>query len=144
MSRHGEITLSWGDGEYKFRMAYGELRKLQESCDVGPPLMVRRLLPYHPETNPLGDNWRVEYIRETIRIALIGGGQTQADALALVQKFVDQRPLLENRELAFGLIQMGLAGAPDEPLGKAEGEPTKAKSSPTKRSPSPASSELPA
>lgn len=139
MSRHGEIKIPWGDDEHTFRLGYGELRKLQEACDAGPPRIADRLRPYDPLRNPHGDNWRTEDIRETIRLGLIGGGMEQSAALTLIRKFVDEVPLLQNRLIAWAIIQAAVAGVPDEPLGKAPGaakKKTKARSSRTEKSPS--------
>lgn len=120
MSRHGEITFPWGDQEYKFRLGYGELRQLQEACDAGPPRIADRLRPYDPINNPHGDNWRIQDIRETIRLGLIGGGMSSHDALVKVTRFVDNIPLIENRFVAYAIIQAAISGATDEMLGKAE------------------------
>lgn len=138
MSRHGEVTIPWGDQEYKFRLGYGELRQLQEACDAGPPRIADRLRPYDVQLNPHGDNWRIQDIRETIRLGLIGGGMTSHDALVKVIKFVDAVPLIENRFIAYAIIQAAISGATDEMLGKAEGAPKekKARRSRTERSPS--------
>lgn len=136
MSRHGEVALPWGDGEYKFRLGYGELRDLQETCDAGPKRIADRLLPYDPARNPHGDNFRVEDVRETIRLGLMGAGKTQAEALALITKFVDRRPLNENRYIAWAILAAVLVGATDEQVGKAEEPETKATDSPMTKSPS--------
>lgn len=117
MSRHGEVTLPWGDGDYKFRLAYGELRDLQEACDAGPPWIADRLRD---------GNYRVEYIRETMRLALIGGGMSQSDALTKVRLFCEPR-LEENRLIAWAIIRTALEGAADEKLGKAVEAVTKKK-----------------
>lgn len=142
MSRHGEITINWGDGEYTFRLGYGELRQLQEACGVGPVRIAAALRPYDAEKNPHGDSWRVEYIRETIRIGLIGGGMNPHDALSKTDKFV--HPLIQNRFIAWAIIQASIAGTPDEHLGKGVGaKKMKARGSQTTKLPSDLSSETP-
>lgn len=139
MSRHGEVSILWGDGEYKFRLAWGQLRQLQEACDAGPPRIAARLRPYHPESNPHGDNWRVDDIRETIRLGLIGGGKSQGEALGLVMKFVDEVPLEQNIMIAWAIITEAITGTGEEALGKLLGVLMKATDSPTRSSPSPES-----
>jgi hypothetical protein len=142
MSRHGEVTVSCWDGDYTFRLAYGELRELQEATNIGAWRLAERLLP-RSETNPHGGECRVEDVRETIRMGLIGGGKTQNEALDLVRKHVE--PHLEgNRLLAWAVISQGLIGATDEPImGKALGAETKANGSQTEKSPSLNSTALP-
>lgn len=113
MSRSGKITLSWGDGEYIFRLRIGELIELQEKCDAGPAFILERLA-----TN----RWMVNDIRETLRLGLIGGGLKPAQALTLIKRYVDERPLQENIGHAYAIIGAAIVGAEDEPLGKLEGK----------------------
>lgn len=143
MSRHGDITIAWGDGEYTFRLGYGELRQIQEVCRAGPQRIADRLKPYDAKTNPHGDNWFVEDIRETIRIGLIGGGMDSIAALGKVTRFVDSRPLVENRYIAWAILMEAVVGASDEQLGKEVGaKKKKAKGSQTTKLPSQSSSEM--
>lgn len=137
MSRHGEITLPLGDADYKFRLGYDQLRQLQEACDAGPGWIANQLR--------LGVNgpWRVEYVREPIRIGLIGGGMEQGAALTLVRKFVEPH-LADCMLIAWAAINAGLSGATDEDLGKAPGATgKKAKRSQKAKSPSQSSSARP-
>lgn len=109
MSRSADIDLKWADGDHRFRLAIGELRELQEKCDAGPPLILERL-----STN----RWRVEDVRETLRLGLIGGGATPAAALALIERYVDERPdWLTNANAAIGVLGVALVGAPEEAVG---------------------------
>jgi hypothetical protein len=137
MSRHGEITRPLGDADYKFRLGYDQLRQIQEACDAGPGWIANQLR--------LGVNgpWRVEYVREPIRIGLIGGGMEQGAALALVRKFVEPH-LADCMLIAWTIINAGLTGATDESLGKAPGATEKkAKRSRKAKSPSQSSSARP-
>lgn len=125
MSRHGDVTLVWADGEYTFRLAIAQLRELQEKCDAGPLELYRRML--------IG-NWRLDDIRETIRLGLIGGGQVPpAAALKLVIRYVDDRPLLESAEIARVILGVILLPVEDDPLKKADpaGEMTSRENSPS-------------
>ena len=74
MSRNAEVTLAWGDGEYKFRLGIGEVRELQEKTSCGPYFLLGRVD---------GGQWFIDDLRETIRIGLIGGGLEPVKALAL-------------------------------------------------------------
>lgn len=140
MSRHGAITVACWDGEYTFWLAYGHLCDLQEATNAGAWHVAERL----PRTSPIAGECRVEYVRETLRIALIGGGKSQNDALALVRKHVEAH-LEENRLLAWSILTQALIGATDEPImGKASGaEMMKANGSQEEKSPSLNSTALP-
>ncbi|MEQ1901856.1 MAG: gene transfer agent family protein [Devosia sp.] len=109
MSRDGGITLDWADGEHRFRLAWGELRQLQEACDAGPFVILQRL--------QLG-SWKLGDISETIRLGLIGGGATPERALQLVRDYVEARPPLENVKLALGVLAAAVIGPEDERLGE--------------------------
>ncbi len=137
MSPVGKITLEWGDSEYAFRLGHRELYQLQEKCDAGPRRIAARLMLYDPIKNPFGDDYRMDDVRETIRLGLMGGGKTQAEALTLVMRFVDSRPLEENRIIAFKILEPAVWGSKEEPLGKAdEPETMKATGSQTTKTPS--------
>jgi hypothetical protein len=130
MSRHGEITLGWGDGDYRFRLGYGQLRQLQEACDAGPAWIANRLR---------GDQWRVEDVRETLRLGLIGGGMAQGEALDKVRKFVEEdSSYAANCIPAWAVLQAAILGPIDEKsLGKAmRARKVKAERSPREKSPS--------
>lgn len=114
MSRSGKITLNWGDGEHIFRLRIGELIELQEKCDAGPAFILERLAT---------SRWKVQDIRETIRLGLVGGGLEPIKALTLVKRYVDERPLQENVNHAYVIVAAAIVGAEEEPLGKLEGKP---------------------
>jgi len=109
MSRDASILLTWGDGDFKFRLGWGELEELQEKTDAGPYVVLQRL---H------SGNWRVQDISSTIRLALVGGGMKPEDAIKKVRFYVEQRPPMENIPVAVAVLSAGLLGAPDEPLGE--------------------------
>ncbi len=58
-------------------------------------------------------NGLVADIREIIRIALVGGGITPTEALRLVRRYVEERPLTESMPVALSAIEAFLFG-PDE------------------------------
>lgn len=109
MSRDGSIDLDFADGTYHFRLAWGELEKLQEACDAGPYVVLDRLL---------SGRWRVSDISETIRLGLIGGGMEPVKALKLVREYVQSRPPLENLVLAQRVLGAAVVGVPEEEVGK--------------------------
>lgn len=113
MSRDASVTLPFADGDKTFRLAWGELIKLQEACDAGPYVVYRRLM--------MGQ-WKIEDISHTIRLGLIGGGLTPDKALGFVRDYVECRPPLESLALAQGILGVALQGVPDEAPGESEGE----------------------
>ena len=114
MSRDGSITLDWADGSHQFRLAWGELIQLQEVCDAGPLVIYARLG---------SGQWRLNDIREPIRLGLIGGGATPDSALKLVRNYVEARPPLENVALARAIVGAATIGASDEDPGEAPAAP---------------------
>lgn len=122
------VELSWGDGEHVFKLALAQVRELQERCKAGPAEIAERLQ---------SSRWFVDDIRETLRLGLIGGGKTPVEALTLVKRYVDERPLAENIIVANVLIMSVLYGVADDPVGKkeeAEGAATETAVSPSPRS----------
>lgn len=133
MSRDASITLDWADGTFHFRLAWGELAKLQEACGCGPYVVLNRLLD---------SSWRIEDISNVIRLGLIGGGMAPVEALQKVRSWVEARPPMENLATARAVLMAGLMGAPEEAVKKkrkrrASGSTT----SPTEKSASPPSTE---
>ncbi len=131
MDGSGRVTFVWGDGEHTFRLPFKELRELQEKTNCGPEELMHRINT---------GKWRVDDIRETIRLGLIGGGMKPPTAHALCTNYVDGRPLLESKLPAYLILINALAGPEDDPLGKAE---EGAKSETAAKSPSPSTSEQP-
>ncbi len=111
MSRDAALVSDFGDGTYTFRLAWGQLSGLQESCDAGPYVIRDRLYT---------GTWRLNDIRETIRYGLIGGGLTPIAALNLVREYVEGRPPIENLPLALAVLSAGLMGAPEEKVGETQ------------------------
>ena len=137
MSRGGEIVRAWGDADRTFRLGIGEWRKVQETCDVGPGDIAGRLATYAAmrQANPkagflqlLGaggaGSWRVDDIRAPLYWGLIGGGMSPTEAGRLLRDLHDDRPLLENLDLALAVVLASMLGAEDEPVGEPQGEAT--------------------
>lgn len=136
MSRDGSIDLDFADSTYHFRLAWGELGKLQEACDAGPYVVLDRLV---------SGRWRVGDISETIRLGLIGGGLEPAKALKLVRDYVQDRPPLENLVLAQRVLGAAVVGTLEEEVGKkseaASQDGSESPTSPTESSDLPPSTE---
>jgi hypothetical protein len=133
MSRGGDITLTCWDGEHTFRLRIGELRILQEKCDAGPGFILQRLRD---------GSWKVDDIRETLRLGLIGAGIEQQKALELVLEHVDPVPLTQNIVNAHAVVMAAIFGTEEERLGKPEPAKEPRKRESAESSPSPVSMAL--
>ena len=96
------LTTDWADGSHTFLLRVGEIEELQDKCgDVGPAVIFQRLQ---------SGAWKAQDVRETIRLGLIGGGMAPAKALKMVQRYVDERPGMENVHPAAAIIGAWLFG----------------------------------
>ena len=115
----GTVSLAFGDGEYSFRIAFGQFRELQESINkprleigeppLGPMPLLRALLD--------GSAWPHD-VREVIRLGLIGGGMKTDRALVLVKRHVEMVPYFVNMPIARTILQTAMFGPPDDQVGK--------------------------
>jgi len=120
---HGLITKDFADGTYSFRLAYGQWLELQEAVNCGPLELY---------VNLLQRKWRIQNIREIIRVGLIGAGQTPIEALRLVRRYVEERPLMENVQLAIEIVaaSLELPKGVEAPAGEAVAAETEESTSP--------------
>lgn len=133
MSRHGDAVFDWGGELRTFRLALGEIRKLQERTGAGPYELLRRMT---------SGTWRVDDLRETIRLGLEGGGASTSEAGRLVRDYVDPpKPLLENVMVAARILEAALSGAEDEAIPKSTEAEDQPQSFQMESSPSPPSSD---
>jgi hypothetical protein len=109
--RDGQITLTWADGDYVFRLGWGELELLQEACNAGPYVILDRLIE---KTFRIGD------ISHVLRLGLIGGGMAPTAALTLVRAYVESRVPAENLIFAQAVLSAACVGAPEERLGETD------------------------
>lgn len=110
-NRSSTITLPWADGDYTFRLAWGQLIELQEKTNSGPGFLLDQMWQ---------NTWKVQHISEIIRLGLIGGGLTPTEALKMTRNYVESRPPLENLSLAQAILALSLQGAPEEVKGEAK------------------------
>lgn len=113
MSSDGSIDITWADNDYRFRTRLKEWREIQEKCNAGLAEIMERLLR---------GRWRVDDIREPIRIGLIGGGMTPIQALELVKRYVDERPLAESVMVSYAILSAAIVGPPEDTVGKEQAE----------------------
>lgn len=112
--RNGAIIQDFAEGEYAFRLGWSEIIELQDLTDSGPYNLLLRLQ---------NGTWKVEDIAQTIRLALIGGDKSlnPVKAKKLVDRYVKERPVLENMALAQAIIAVALFGGENkEPIEEAK------------------------
>lgn len=98
----GSYRAPFGDGIYTFRLDIGGLRELQEKTDAGPAYLLHRIA---------AGQWRVDDLRETIRIGLVRGGVEPVKALILLERYFDAGPIGQH----VGLASLILSSAIFEP-----------------------------
>jgi hypothetical protein len=131
IERHiARITFDWADDRYAFQLKLGQIRELEEKCNAGLLQILHRLE---------GHVWRLDDVRETIRLGLIGGGTKPDDALKLIRRYVDRQPLFESVVPAKAILSAVLVGVPDDPPKKAEAAKETSQPAETAASPSPPS-----
>lgn len=119
-------TIVWVNGEDQFCLSKaGLIFDLEDKCGAGIAVVFNRLR---------SDCWKLNDVRETIRLGLIGGGRTPVEAMAIVKRHVDDQPLLPLVLVAHAVLEAVMIGVPDDPVGKkkaARRRPPKAEASST-------------
>lgn len=123
MSVNGTVKIDWADGTHDFNVAkFEQAFELEEKCDAGLQEIFERVS--HRK-------WRVNDLRETIRVGLIGAGMEPPKALRLVRRYVEGRPWAESVPVAQVILLAALVGVPgDNDLGKTTAEETESKADP--------------
>lgn len=107
MSRSARFTGVFGDGRHEFALNIGELEELQEKCDAGPEEIMTRVM---------AGTWRVQDIRETLRLGLKGAGLAPDRALVLIERYAGPGHLAGLKPLVISVLGAALIGAPDEDM----------------------------
>lgn len=114
MAINGEIRLDWENGTDKFNVAIiGLMLDLEEKCgNVGLFEIADRLESsmIAGAQGRIAGRARVNDIRETIRIGLIGGGKSADQAAKIVRTHVDTRPLYQSVLLAYSIVAAAIRG----------------------------------
>jgi len=105
--RTSEQTLYFGDGEHKLSLTIPLLEELQENLDLGPLQLLRRTLD---------GTWRVQDVREVIRLGLIGGGMKPLEALKLVERYASEAYIDDAVPVAFSVIAAAISGVDEKGL----------------------------
>lgn len=104
----------FGDGEHTFDLVDKDWALLIElERAVGP------ILPFFGRLRE--GNFKVADLRETIRLALIGGGKSPKDAFRLVGTYFDMNPVGEHLPLAIAITGAAVFGVSDD-TATSEGE----------------------
>jgi hypothetical protein len=126
------VPISWGDGEYLFNVArIGVALELEEKCGAGLSEIMQRLLT---------DRWKINDVRETLRLGLIGGGTKPEDAKKLLRRYFEDTPIGEHVPVARVILMAAILGVPGDPVGKPKTEGTETED--TSASSAPISSDL--
>lgn len=101
-----QIIQPFGDGEYNFALTWDGATEWEEN--TGRSLFgTFKIMAEHQSA-------MVTDVREIIRIALIGGGCSPAQALSLVRRYVECRPLDESLPVALSIVEAFLFGVDDK------------------------------
>lgn len=118
----GEITLNWrGGAETVFCVAQvRSILALEDACGAGIFEIAERLesVARASAEERIGGRAKLNDIRETIRLGLIGGGKSSDEAAKLVRLHVDGYPTLEGVLVAYNIIAAVLRGVPGDDVGK--------------------------
>jgi hypothetical protein len=99
----------FGDAERTFKLTPTLISELERTTSAGIGGLCRRLF--------IGE-FKLLEITETIRLGLIGGGETPQAAAALVATYVADRPLAETYPLAVAILEVLWFGASDPKKGE--------------------------
>lgn len=113
MSRNAKVTAPFGDKAYDFRLGIAELVEHDRLCDAGPEHVLQALFD---------GSWRVPYIRETIRLGLIGGGMDPMTALVMTDTYAGPGSFMGLKSLASNILAAAIMTPPEEPDEASPGE----------------------
>lgn len=109
MNNAGSLETDWADGTYSFRLSFNGVIELEQKCNAPFAEIVERVN---------AGKWAVSDVRETIRLALIGGKMEPVAALNLVRGYVDDMAngLAANAALANVILLGAMYGFQASPL----------------------------
>lgn len=107
---NGDVRLVWGDQEQTFNIAKLKVAlELEEKCGCGVAEIFERIRSHR---------WHILYLRETLRLGLIGGGMAPPEALKTVTRYCDERPWQESVQPALVILMAAMVGVPGDDVGK--------------------------
>lgn len=97
---------------YTFRLGLQQIEELEEKRNLSIFTIFQKLSPELREA-------KLKDYSEVIRIGLIGGGSVKPEqAMVLVDRYVDQRPLDESRDVAYAIVLAALQRVHSDELKK--------------------------
>ncbi|MBZ9999641.1 MULTISPECIES: gene transfer agent family protein [unclassified Mesorhizobium] len=102
----------FGDAIHRFDVHSGGfqfLQELGEKLNEGPMVTFRKLY---------AGAWEVDTIRHVLRLGLVGGGTSPAEANKLMTRYFERSPLGEHAALALSIMAAAIVGrkSEDEPV----------------------------
>jgi len=98
------IEIPFGDKKYTFELKWDGIVEWEETFNKGMIGAFSEMVERR--------TGRASEVREIIRIGLIGGGMKPTDALRLVGRYVENRPLSESVPIALEVAEAALFGVP--------------------------------
>lgn len=97
-------TAFLGDGEKSFRLTAPMVLELERQLGAGIGAIFKRLI---------ASEFNHRDLVETIRLALIGGGNEPEEATALVKTYVSDAPLMKVYPLVMSIFEHLMFGTPE-------------------------------
>lgn len=113
-SRTAKITAIVGDDYYTLKLDFERLTDLEEKIDKGAFYILRRMSDFD-HGGFVGD-FRIGWIKEVIRLGLIGGGMRDTDALKLTDRYLREGFALDYLQTATNALYAALHGPEQEPV----------------------------
>ncbi len=120
------LTLSFADGEYRFRLAGRRIDEVEAKCQAGLGEIYSRVMAglykddEHYIIDPFSMRWKWSELREVFRQALIGGGGGEVDgdsvvmtdsmANRLMTNYMDERPQSEILKFCAAILHAAFDG----------------------------------
>ena len=93
------LVTKWADGEHSFRLKNAQIFELERLCERGLGGIARQLTMR---------DWHFSYVRETVRLGLIGADMPPLRALQLVQTYIDDGSIADALPLAADILGVTL------------------------------------
>ncbi|YBV97105.1 gene transfer agent family protein [Phyllobacteriaceae bacterium JZ32] len=103
MTEHyAKFEAPFGDKQYPFCLGWKEAASFEEEHGGSLYAILRQML--------VSGSCEIRYLRGIIRWALIGGGMSSSEALGLIQRYVEGRPIGEFFPLALRILEAAYFG----------------------------------
>lgn len=96
-----EVDLEFADGTHRFRLTTRGIAELQELCQAGIGTIYRRVVS--------GEYFDAD-VKETVRLALVGGGMEGPEARKLMNRYCDRWPIERWHRLSMAILVTAMHG----------------------------------